>query len=381
MNQSIAHISKTTAATQLWDAVVIGGGPAGATSAFLLAHQGFKVLIVEKKTFPRAKVCGCCLSGRAVRQLEHLGLSDVLSRAIPLKSFVLKSAEKFVQLPTDGGVVLSRSELDYNLLQKAVAAGANLIQGSMAHLGQMSDQSRIIKLQSPEETVSLEAKLVLCCCGLGEIPHDSDEEFPSVIKRNSKIGVAAVVDSGNWIESQTIEMIVDHSGYVGLVQLEDGKLNLAAALNRAMIKQAGGVTQVICGMLERTGFDSRLKLIDPQWQGTLPMTRQMRCPASPRTFLLGDAAGYVEPFTGEGMAWAFESAELVQSLAGQAIHNWQPQLVQDWNFHYQKLVRKRQFTCKFLKRMLDTPWLIQPAIHLLNIAPQISRPFIRSIHG
>ncbi|TWT60481.1 NAD(P)/FAD-dependent oxidoreductase [Rubinisphaera italica] len=381
MNQSITDISLTKAATQLWDVVVIGAGPAGAASAFLLAQEGFKVLIVEKKTFPRAKVCGCCLSGRAVRQLEHLGLSEVLTRAIPLKSFVLKSASQSVRLPTAGGVVLSRAELDYNLLQRAVSAGADLIQGSTAILGQVNDHSRTITLQSPAETILLEAKLILCCSGLGEIPNNSGEEIPVDVEKNSKIGVAAIVDSGNWIESQTIEMIVDRAGYVGLVQLEDGKLNLAAALNRAIIKQAGGVTQVISGMLERTGFGTKLSAFAPQWQGTLPITRQLRCPAFPRTFVLGDAAGYVEPFTGEGMAWAFESAELVQSLAGQAIHNWKPQFVQDWNFHHQKLVRRRQLTCKIIKRMLDTPWLIRPAINLLSIAPQISRPFVRSIHG
>ncbi len=369
------------AATQLWDAVVIGAGPAGSTAAYLLAQQGFKVLIVEKKSFPRAKVCGCCLSGRAVRQLEHLGLSEILTRAIPLKSFVLRSAGHSVQLPTAGGVVLSRSELDYNLLHQAVSAGADLIQGSMASLGQVKDQSRSVILKTSTQTVTLEAKLILCCSGLGDISQDFGEEIPVDVEKNSKIGVAAIVDSRNWHESQTIEMIVDRAGYVGLVQLEDGKLNLAAALNLAMIKQAGGVTQVISGMLERAGFDSILKSFDPQWQGTLPITRQLGCPAFPRTFVLGDAAGYVEPFTGEGMAWAFESAELVQSLAGHAIQNWQPQFIQDWKLRHQKLVKKRQLTCKIIKSMLATPWLIKPAINLLRIAPQVSRPFIRSIHG
>ena len=65
-----------------WDALVIGAGPAGSVAARELARRGCRVLLVDKATFPRPKVCGCCVNGAAIRALERLGLGHVLDGAI-----------------------------------------------------------------------------------------------------------------------------------------------------------------------------------------------------------------------------------------------------------------------------------------------------------
>ena len=68
----------------MFDALVIGAGPAGSVTARELARRGCRVLLVDKAHFPRAKVCGCCLNGAAAATLERLGLAHVVADAVPL---------------------------------------------------------------------------------------------------------------------------------------------------------------------------------------------------------------------------------------------------------------------------------------------------------
>ena len=97
-------------------------------------------------------------------------------------------------------------------------------------------------------------------------------------------------------------MAVDRHGYVGLVRIEGGLLNIAAVLAPDFVKRAGGPPQALAAVLAEAGFPAITSLADADWHGTLPLTRRTSSTASRRVLVMGDAAGYVEPFTGEGMA-------------------------------------------------------------------------------
>src|SRR6266568_8266511 len=116
-----------------YDVLVIGGGPSGAAAAYRLAERGRRVLVVEKKRFPREKTCGDGLTPRAVRQLHDMGLADPLSEFHRFEG--LRSIAHGITLELawpdhrdfpSYGYVVRRSELDQMVAETAVKAGAAL---------------------------------------------------------------------------------------------------------------------------------------------------------------------------------------------------------------------------------------------------------------
>src|SRR6478609_2213957 len=116
-----------------WDVVVVGGGPSGAAAAYWLAELGHRVLVLERKEFPREKTCGDGLTPRAVRQLHDMGLAEPLSEFQRFDG--LRSIGHGITLELRWpehpdfppyGYVVRRSELDDMVAQRAVKAGATL---------------------------------------------------------------------------------------------------------------------------------------------------------------------------------------------------------------------------------------------------------------
>ena len=101
-------------------------------------------------------------------------------------------------------------------------------------------------------------------------------------------------------------MAVGKGGYVGLVRVEDGGLNAAAAFERRFLRVCGGPAGAASRILSGSGFPAVSAFGEAEWRGTVALTRTTRPVAADRVFLIGDATGYVEPFTGEGMAWALD---------------------------------------------------------------------------
>ena len=108
-----------------WDAVVIGAGPAGAVAARQLALAGGRVLLVERKSFPRRKVCGACWSASGLAVLDSIGLSEPLQtlRGIPLKRFQMRSRSGRFALALPAGLAISRFAMDGWLVEQAKDAG------------------------------------------------------------------------------------------------------------------------------------------------------------------------------------------------------------------------------------------------------------------
>jgi flavin-dependent dehydrogenase len=96
---------------------------------------------------------------------------------------------------------------------------------------------------------------------------------------------------------------------------------------------------------------------------------------------IGDAAGYVEPFTGEGMAWALAAAVAVAPLADRAAGHWQPSLEREWESTYRRLVSRRQWICRVAAAILRRPWLTQAAIALLAHWPRLAGPIVYHLNS
>jgi flavin-dependent dehydrogenase len=115
------------------------------------------------------------------------------------------------------------------------------------------------------------------------------------------------------------------------------------------------------------------------WRGTPALTRSAGAVAGRRLFVVGDAAGYVEPFTGEGMAWAMESALRLGPIAAEASRGWRPELIARWKAEHRRVVTGRQFACRALAFVLRWPWLTAALVGALSLFPMLARPVLRSL--
>ena len=372
-----------------WDVVIIGAGPAGALAARQLALAGARALLVDRCAFPRGKVCGACVNQHALRLLESLGLRGVTGRlgGVPLRSWRLQSGGRSVQLPLAGGLAVSRSRFDAALVAAACRAGACFLPQTTAAVlpveSGRSTEFRHVRLSHGSFAAGVvQGRIILAADGLGHPSLRRSNEFQSRVAARSRIGLGATI--GQFPGSFTrhcIFMAVAAAGYVGLVRVEDGALNVAAAIDPNFVKQTGGPEKALATMLLEAGLPNIPDLASATWRGTPSLTRQTRPLASTRLFLVGDAAGYVEPFTGEGIAWALASAVAVVPLVLQGIDEWSPHLAQNWSAIYRRQIDSRQSLCRLATTIVRHPTMTRGLIGLFSYFPSLGGQVVRRVGG
>lgn len=363
-----------------WDVVVAGAGPAGSVAAHALAKAGRAVLLVDRCAFPRPKTCGCCLSDAAVQLLRREGMAGALAGGVPLSEFRLHAGGRHASLRLPGGVALSRDTFDAALLRHAQAAGAVFLPETEVSLERAEDFGRPVWLAQTGARIRITARVVLAADGLGGALAQSEPVCQVRLDRRPRIGVSGMLPSAPaWCEAGAILMACGAEGYAGLVRLEDGRLNIAAALSPLAVASHRGAGRAVAELFRRSGLPP-LAIEDLAWQGVPALSRRRLHVAAERLFLLGDAAGYVEPFTGEGMTWAMASGLALAPLALAASACWEPGLAAEWDRRYRRLLRARQHRCRLLTRALRYPALTGAAVRLLSWCPGIATPLTRALH-
>lgn len=372
-----------------WDAVVIGAGPAGALAARLVAAAGARVLLVDRKPFPRDKVCGGCLNGKALAVLAAAGLGGLVDRpglgAVDLERVELRLAGRGVELPLPAGKALGRAEFDAALVEAAVNAGAAFLPGVGATIetgGARSGLRRVV-LERAGQGCTVEAHVVVAAGGLAGTALRHERTLRTRIEHGARVGAGCAVTRfpGEYAVG-TIHMAVGRQGYVGLVRFDSGVLNVAAALDRAFVRAAGNPAGAAAAVLDEAGFPAVPALADAAWHGTVPLTRRTRPVAAHRLFLIGDAAGYVEPFTGEGMAAALTTAQAVAPLVvrGASVRDWDDLLAAAWVRQYDRLVGRRQRLCRTLASALRRPRLAHLLLNLAAHSPALTGRLVRGLN-
>jgi flavin-dependent dehydrogenase len=371
-------------AARRWDVLVIGAGPAGAVAALETARRGLSVLLVDRAAFPRAKVCGCCLSARALHTLTVLGLGRLPASegAVPLRAVTLGACGSRAVLPLPGGVALSRERFDAGLVAAAVEGGAHFLPSVEARLRPGCGEIREVTLARGPRDVTASALVVLAADGLGgRFLAGETGQLPRVAE-GSRIGAGVVLADGpSFYGPGQVFIACGAAGYVGLVRLEDGRLDVAAALDRATVRRSGGPGRAAAGILREAGWPDLSGLVGPGWRGTPPLTRQAPRLASHRVLVLGDAAGYVEPFTGEGMAWALDAAVAIAPVAARAARGWDAGIEEEWAREHDRVVTRRQQVCQAAAWVLRHPVLARAAIHLLGRWPGLATPVLHRLNA
>jgi menaquinone-9 beta-reductase len=370
-----------------WEAVIIGAGPAGGLAAYLLALRGMRVLLVEKADFPRDKVCGGCLNRRALDILSRVGLSRLCDRveAPIIRRLQLCSGGACAEVNLPPSRAVSRRVLDAALVQHAVDAGADFWPNTIASvraMGTACDAApwRSISVRTAREAARfIHAKVVLVADGLGHPSLQGLDDFQTVVRSRSLVGLGTQRGLASWaVPPATIRMAVGKHGYVGAVQCEGDQVNVAAAVDVQAL-QRRGPAETTGSILQEAGC-SVAGIAAAQWRGTRPLACTARRVAGERLFVLGDATGYVEPFTGEGMAWALASAVDVVALAEQACSAWDPRLAETWEARHASTQRREQRVCRAVSRFLRHPAMVRSAIGVLRCWPGLAAPLVHRVN-
>lgn len=384
---SLNTITIAEASSQRWDVIVIGAGPAGTVAARQLGLSGLRTLLIEKKVFPRYKVCGGCLNQRAVTALREIGLETLIEdlKAVTLDQFQMRYRGRELQIPLPGGLAVSRSLMDVRLVEDALESGVCYLTETTAQVCSATEPgaTRVVELfQQGALCGTASASVILVADGLGHPSLQNCEEFKSVVSEHSRIGVGVLLP-GEEIDAYpagTIHMAIHKHGYVGLARVEDQHLNIAAAIDRGFIKQQQTPTAAVVHILEEAGFPIPTALAEQNLKGTIALTRQTVRPVSHRVLLIGDSAGYLEPFTGEGMSNAISEGIAAARIVPRGIQNWDAALEQEWLHLHQTLTAGRLHWCRWLAQLLRSPMAIGVGLRLFRWFPGVARPIVASLN-
>ena len=316
---------------------MIGGGPAGAVAGFWLAQAGHRVLIVEKKKFPREKTCGDGLTPRAVRQLHDIGLAEPLSHSLRFDG--LRSIAHGVTLELawpehpdfpSYGYVVRRRDLDQMVAHRAADAGATVWSGAEAVEPIVEGglvTGAVVRRDDVSEAVS--ARYIIVADGSNSrfgraLGAARDRTYPMGMAVRGYF--ASPFHDEPWIESHLDLHDSDGNnlpGYGWIFPVGDGTVNVGVGLLSTFSGwKSVNTTKLMDAFVEtapaRWGI-SPATSCGPPTGGKLPTGGSVMPNIGPNWLIVGDAAGSVNPFNGEGISLAYETGRWAAESVGVAL--------------------------------------------------------------
>jgi geranylgeranyl reductase family protein len=320
------------------DVLIVGGGPAGAAAAYWLALAGHRVSIVEKRHFPREKTCGDGLTPRAVKQLDDMGLTEPLSKYHRFSGLRATAMGKELELEWPEhpiyprhGYVVRRNALDEMVARNAVAAGATLLEGheALSPIVERGFVQGAMIARDKGEPTELRARYTIVADGANSrfgraLGTSRAREWPYGTAIRTYFESPRHDDP--WIESALD--LKDRNGnptpgYGWIFPVGDGTVNIGVGL----LSTFRDFTSVNTTHL----LDSYAHQIADRWEidptvptqratsGRIPMGGSVGPKAGPTYLVVGDAAGAVNPFNGEGIDYAYETARMAADVLHEAL--------------------------------------------------------------
>ncbi len=317
---------------EILDGVVVGGGPAGAAVAVWLAQAGWHVALLDRARFPRDKACGEFLTPQAVRLLDELGVWKALQEAgaRPVRATVLGAGGRQMRhVPGDGGLVgyaLRRIALDAVLLNRAREAGVTIYEGFGVLTLLRAEDGRAVGVAGKDAhgvLYEMRARLVVGADGAHSLVA-RQLGLVRALPRLQRVAIVAhwqqVPGDGDTIEMRADGPIVSGLGFPGPA---DGDANLTLVVPTALAAQIAGRAGDFCEETLQARFpDLAARLSGAAREPTLRTVGCFghRCrPAAAGALLVGDAATFIDPFTGEGIYFALRGAQLAAEVADEAL--------------------------------------------------------------
>jgi 2-polyprenyl-6-methoxyphenol hydroxylase-like FAD-dependent oxidoreductase len=371
------------------EVVVVGGGPAGASCALGLARRGVAVTILERAVFPRRKACGEYLSGGAVAALDELGLGRELRLvAGPLRGVrLVPPRTPAVELAfADEALSLDRALLDTVVLGRALAAGARLVHGRAEDLRfERGRVAGVVYRDEAGERSEMRGRFVVGADGNGSlVARKLGLVRPQRGARRFAVGGHY---RGLGSLDGCIEMYVGEGAYFALNPLDAVRTNVMVVVrDRALGEWSGAVDERMRGKAAELARGQRsfegAERTGPRI-AVGPLSFAVGAPAAPGALLVGDAAGVLNPFTGQGVFLALRGGIEAAAALGAALA--EPRREAERLAAYAAR-RKRDFAqrrrlSKAVDLLVDVPFLTRRAAVRLRRFPAVAEALMAALGG
>ena len=318
-----------------FDVIIVGGGPAGASAAIHLAAAGARVLLAERERFPREKLCGEFISPECLGHFARLGVLESMGRrggARVSETVFYAPSGRGVAVPSawfggSGGdaLGLSRAEMDARLLERAREAGASVLEEA-ALAGVVSEAGRVcgVRLHTPGAGVrEFRARVLLDATGRHRALARRAGREPEGARARARLVAFKCHLEGTRGAAGICEIYFYPGGYGGLSPVERGLSNLCFIVRardvRARGSDAESVLREVVMRNRRAAHTLEGARAGTRWLGVSLESFGRHEPAPFEGLLaVGDAAAFIDPFTGSGMLMALEGGE----LAAHAVSRW-----------------------------------------------------------
>jgi flavin-dependent dehydrogenase len=311
------------------DALIVGGGPGGATAALLLARAGWRVAVAEKAEFPRRKVCGEFISASSLALLRELGVEDAfLTTAGPVVRRVgLFAREEALAAAMPErpdwagrwGRALGREHLDRLLLEAAAQAGAAMWQPWKVTELRQSREGFVCAAKARDRTVEFKARLVIAANGSWEHgPYPMPQL--SAHRPSDLLGFKAHFRDCD-LPADLMPLLVFPGGYGGMVHSDAGRVSLSCCIRRdALLRARERYQERHAATAVRRHIEAscrgvrdalRRATADGPWLSAGPIRPGVRRRHTDGIFYVGNAAGEAHPIVAEGISMALQSAGLL----------------------------------------------------------------------
>ncbi len=327
--------------------LIVGGGPGGAAAAYWLARSGHEVVVAEKKEYPREKTCGDGLTPRSIYQLQEMGFDFDIGEFHRIEGLRAFSGDLTMELewpdhpvyPNWGGVI-RRADLDGRVAALAEKQGAVVQTGTEAT--PVLDEGRLVgvDLNGHGETARVSPEMVVVADGsLSRF----GRALGAVRDRGRPFGLAARgYFSSPRSDDRYLESHLDLRGpggatvpgYGWIFPLGDGVVNVGVGVLSTFhgwkdINTNTLMDALVAAAPESWGLSAETALTKPRG-GKLPMSLSVGPKVGPNWVLIGDAAGAINPFNGEGIDYAYETGRMAARHIERALGAGDPTLLQGY---------------------------------------------------
>ncbi|PQJ79898.1 NAD(P)/FAD-dependent oxidoreductase [Polaribacter porphyrae] len=368
--------------TPNFDVIIIGGGLAGLCNAIHLSKFGKKVLLVEKNSYPKHKVCGEYISNEVIPYLKYLDFNPFDFGAVQIKNFQLSTTNSKLfssKLPL-GGFGISRHTLDYQLSKKAIANGVAILKDAVININFKIDVFTIITKQNKVFT----SKIAIGSFGKrSTLDVELNRKF--IKKKSPYLGVKIHV-KGTFPK----DLVALHNfkgGYCGVSKVENDAINLCYITNYLSFKKYKSIEDFQKSIVFKNKFLNEIfKNSKPIWDKPLSISQisfDTKELVNNHIIFSGDAAGMIHPLCGNGMSMAIQSAQIVAPLIIDFLEKKidRNQLEKSYISKWNKQFKWRLKVGHFIAALFRKDWISNLLLNVVQKLPFLLPIVIKQTHG
>jgi geranylgeranyl reductase family protein len=373
-----------------YDIIIAGAGPAGSSAAIHLATHGLSVLLVEQKKFPRPKLCGEFISPECHDHFEKLGVarSIICSDPASITETVFYSSRGHeVTVPSNwfGGRMalgLSRAVMDEVLLKRAAEVGVEVIEGGTVIGPRInSDFVHGLKVKTGTDEHEFEAPLTIDATGRARI---LARKLNHAQKQKPKLIAFKAHFQNTRVAPGACEIYFYRGGYGGLSSIESGESNLCFIISAEQVKRCNSDPERVMREMvmknPRAAHTLGPAVTSSEWLSASWESFGRQSPAPAKGLLaIGDAAAFIDPFTGSGMLMALESGELAAEVILRHRNQLESEsLAADYTRAYNEKFYSRLRICSLLRRAAFRPRLTEWGVAIFGASERFRNRVARA---